>query len=97
MKVTIDPTHICSIHCTYALVFEDGYTFSSQDSNTYHPSFETVRRILESHGYLKTETWHNGDRVLKPFVMNGYQFSVDDQFPCPDACFWNAIRNQELK
>ena len=46
-----------------------------------HPKFATLRNQLEAEGYIKTcrQSW-NGDRVLKPFALNGIKFEVNDKF-----------------
>ena len=58
-----------------------GY-ISSKD----HPAFTELRDRLEHEGYIKTErSWHNGDRVLKPFYLNNMYFDVGEQFSCAPA------------
>ncbi len=51
-----------------------------------HPEFTRLREQLGQEGYIQIERgWWNGDRVLKPFSLNGYTFKVDEQFSCGDA------------
>lgn len=46
------------------------------------PEFKALRNQLEAEGYIRCQrTWWNGDRVLKPFFLNGVRFDCDDQFP----------------
>jgi hypothetical protein len=40
--------------------------------NEDHPEFAKLREKLGSEGYISIERgWWNGDRVLKPFYLNG--------------------------
>lgn len=51
-----------------------------------HPEFARLRDELEELGYIKTNrNWNNGDRVLKPFTLNGYKFEADNAFLCASA------------
>lgn len=51
-----------------------------------HPEFERFRCQLETEGYIEVERgWHNGDRVLKPFRLNGFLFKRGSKFPCAPA------------
>jgi len=46
-----------------------------------HPEFDRFREMLGVEGYIKIERgWWNGDRVLKPFTLNGVEFEVGEQF-----------------
>jgi len=46
-----------------------------------HPEFDRFREQLGVEGYISIERgWWNGDRVLKPFTLNGVKFEVGDQF-----------------
>jgi hypothetical protein len=50
-----------------------------------HPEFTKLRDELESLGYIKTfRSSSNGDRVLKPFKLNGKRFKKNETFYC--AC-----------
>lgn len=61
------------------------YSISSVD----HPEFTALRDRLEQQGHIKTERqWWNGDRVLKPFRLNGVLFRPDEQFSCAAAMKW---------
>ena len=57
-----------------------------------HPEFTRLREQLETEGYIEVEhKWHNGDRVLKPFRLNGFDFDEGCKFPCATA-LGNAIK-----
>ena len=46
-----------------------------------HPEFTKLREKLGKQGYIQIERgWHNGDRVLKPFYLNGFKFEKGDKF-----------------
>lgn len=54
--------------------------------NKDHDEFTKLRDQLEEQGYIKTErSWWNGDRVLKPFYLNGWRFKKNHKFPCAAA------------
>jgi hypothetical protein len=54
-------------------------------ASTDHPKFTKLREKLGELGYIKIERgWVNGDRVTKPFTLNGLKFKVGEQFSC--AC-----------
>jgi hypothetical protein len=51
-----------------------------------HPEFARLREQLGEQGYIKIERgWVNGDRVTKPFTLNGLKFKVGEQFSCAGA------------
>lgn len=51
-------------------------------SSRPHPKFAELRDRLEDEGYIEVERrWHNGDRVLKPFILNELIFEKGDKFP----------------
>jgi hypothetical protein len=51
-----------------------------------HPKFTDLRNKLEDEGYIQVErSWWNGDRVLKPFYLNGIGFNKGETFPCAAA------------
>ncbi len=51
-----------------------------------HPEFTKLREQLGQLGYISIERgWWNGDRVEKPFTLNGHKFKVGEQFSCGDA------------
>lgn len=52
-------------------------TASSDDSI----EFKALREQLGKLGYIQIQRgWWNGDRVLKPFMLNGVKFKKDTQF-----------------
>ena len=55
-------------------------------SNKDHDEFTKLRDQLEELGYISTvrNCW-NGDRVLKPFYLNGWRFKKNHRFPCAAA------------
>lgn len=65
-----------------------------------HPEFTKLREQLEADGYIKIErSWWNGDKVLKPFKINGISLKKNGTFYCAVA-LGNAIgvaRNMGLK
>lgn len=51
-----------------------------------HPEFTKFREQLGELGYISIErNWWNGDRVEKPFTLNGVKFKVGRQFPSAGA------------
>lgn len=51
-----------------------------------HEEFTKLRHELAADGYISLELrFVNGDRVLKPFTLNGYAFNINEQFPCASA------------
>jgi hypothetical protein len=55
-------------------------------SSIDHPEFAQLREQLGSEGYISIERgWWNGDRVLKPFRLNGCKFKEGEQFSCGPA------------
>ena len=58
----------------------------SMTSSADHPEFAKLRKQLGELGYIKIETgWWNGDRVLKPFKLNGLILEEGEQFSCASA------------
>ena len=50
------------------------------------PEFKNLRNQLEELGYITcVRTWWNGDRVVKPFQLNGLLFKKGEQFSCGAA------------
>ena len=50
------------------------------------PEFKALRNQLEADGFIECQrSWWNGDRVLKPFVLNGHKFKKYEQFSCGAA------------
>lgn len=68
------------------ITFDDGKTLPCDSYSTIdHPKFTELRDKLEQEGYIKTERLYwNGDRVLKPFILNGMAFNLHENFYC--AC-----------
>ena len=51
-----------------------------------HPAFTELRENLQRLGHIEIQRhWWNGDRVLKPFKLNGHQFSKGQQFASASA------------
>jgi len=51
-----------------------------------HPEFAKLREHLGEQGYIEIQRgWWNGDRVLKPFTLNGLKFKIGKQFSCAGA------------
>lgn len=59
-----------------------GQDMCASMSTEDHPEFAKLRNQLEAEGYIRTvrNSW-NGDRVLKPFYLNGARFMVHERFP----------------
>jgi len=58
----------------------------SVTASTDHPEFARLREQLGAEGYITIERgWINGDRVTKPFTLNGLKFKVGAQFSCAGA------------
>ena len=67
--------------------WDKSVTIGSKD----HDEFTKLRNQLEEEGYIKTERgWWNGDRVLKPFMLNEWKFRKGQQFSC-GAAMKNSI------
>ena len=63
-----------------------------------HPEFTKIRNRLEKQGYIQIERgWWNGDRVIKPFSLNGFKFKKHDKFPCASALdIWLSVEEKKL-
>jgi hypothetical protein len=100
MDFFIDLNHLIDVHHDHVKYTVDMENPSNEDllkilknehkieSTKYvnHPEFMLLRDELEELGYIKTNhNWHNSDRVLKPFTLNGYKFEVDNAFLCAAA------------
>lgn len=60
-----------------------------------HPEFAKLRKQLGELGYIYIETgWWNGDRVLKPFKLNGLILDEGEQFSSAAAfgTRWSVIQ-----
>ena len=74
---------------------EDRYRSTSHDD---HPEFSELRNKLEKEGFIKCERgWWNGDRVLKPFTLNGARFRKDEKFCSGAAIKWDVEHKQKDK
>jgi hypothetical protein len=61
----------------------------SSITNDDHPEFKALREKLGDLGYISIERgWWNGDRVLKPFTLNGAKFKKGDKFVSGAAMKW---------
>lgn len=58
-----------------------GKGYCSSTGSDDGPEFKALRNQLESDGYIQCQrSWWNGDRVLKPFKLNGLKFTKGEQF-----------------
>ena len=63
-------------------------------SNDDHPEFKKLREQLGELGYIYIERgWWNGDRVLKPFSLNGARFKKGEQF-CSGAAIKRDVESR---
>lgn len=107
MNFTIPEEYICdvTVRTEYDLIkdrdnptHEDlikilkGYDKCYSISNKDHDEFTKLRDQLEQEGYIQTQrNWWNGDRVLKPFYLNGWRFKKNHKFPSA-AALGNSIK-----
>ena len=64
------------------------------------PEFKALRNQLEELGYIKCERrWWNGDRVVKPFQLNGLKFKKGEQFSSGAALKFHldSLRRRQSK
>lgn len=80
----IKPEYLCDVFSGLKYYDSKQASFGSV-SFDYHPAFQTLRSHLESNGYIETQQWHNGDRVLKPFFLNNFLLCAGDRFYCASA------------
>lgn len=80
----INPEYLCSVFSGLKYYNSKQESFGSV-SHDYHPAFQKLRGHLERNGYIETQPWHNGDRVLKPFFLNNYLLCPGDKFYCASA------------
>jgi len=100
-KFKIDKKYVTSVRKEENVIFYcdtgeqiEGMALSHID----HPKFTELRDKLESEGYIKTERlFWNGDRVLKPFYLNGTKFNKGQQFSCASALSCVLYRKYENK
>ena len=101
MKFTIDEQYICDVTVRTEHDFikdrsnptdEDlikilkGWDKSVSISNKDHDEFTRLRNQLGELGYIEiVRNYWNGDRVLKPFMLNEWQFRKGHKFPCAAA------------
>ena len=63
-----------------------------------HPDFADLRNKLESQGFIECQrSWWNGDRVLKPFKLNGAPFYKGEKFSCGAAIKYTVEQKQKNK
>lgn len=85
-KYTLDEKYMTDVYCGLTCEYNEYGKSHSVMSHIDHPAFTTLRDHLEAKGYIKTErNWHNGDVVLKEFMLNEHTFKEGDQFPCATA------------
>lgn len=78
---TIKPEYFCSINQDFSWIDSKGCKSGILASHVDHPAFAALRNHLEGRGYIETQrTCGNGDRVLKPFYLNGKYFERGDKF-----------------
>lgn len=78
------------------LLILEGKGNCSVTSSEDHPEFVKLRQQLGELGYIHIEHgWVNGDRVLKPFKLNGLIFEEGNQFSCAAALgtTWSVIQH----
>ena len=82
-KVRLKEEHFVDVYCGVDIeLTETGSSFFI-GSTCYHPAFTALRTWLEVRGFLKTHQWHNGDKVLKPFIINDIYLDVGESFLSP--------------
>ena len=115
-EFVIDPEFLCNVFIhrswnSYAnkdtITNEDlikilqGEGYNSISSDDDHPEFKKLREQLGELGYIRIERgWWNGDRVLKPFTLNGARFRKDEQFCCGAAIKYDVesrLRHQRKR
>ena len=76
----------------------DNVAYSSYKSID-HPKFTELREQLGKDGYIEIQRgWWNGDRVLKPFKLNGRLFKKGDQYSCAAAqSVYNNLNKKNAK
>ena len=79
----IKEEYLTTLPVTYSWTSDSGLHCSTMGDKV-HPSFEGLRTCLEEVGYIKTERWWNGDRVLQSFRLNGALFQPGDRFLSPE-------------
>ncbi len=81
----IDEEYLTQVSVTYSWINGSGGK-NKTTSHVDHPSFTGLREHLGARGYIEIQrNWWNGDRVLKPFKLNTYDFMPGDQFSSAGA------------
>jgi hypothetical protein len=92
----INEEYFTSVNTDFSWINPDGSTAGILASHVDHPAFDALRKHLSSRGYVEIPNYTcvNGDRVLKPFILNGVLFKVGRKFPCASAMsgHLNSIR-----
>jgi hypothetical protein len=89
-EFTIDEQYFCSVTekgTTTITIVDTRQTIKDLEFTKQidHPEFTKLREMLSEQGYIEIQLgWWNGDRVTKPFILNGMKFRKGDRFPC--AC-----------
>ena len=97
-EFTLDEKYICDVYCGYNVELDEyGAQNTGMISHVDHPAFTTLRDVLETRGYIKTQrNWSNGDVVLHDFWLNDWYFQAGQQFPCA-AAMGNQMRIAKKK
>lgn len=82
--IEIDKNYVFTEDDTWnALLGNRGYSITSLEDTA---EFSILRNKLGLEGFIFIETsYHNGDRVLKPFYLNDKLFKTNDIFYCSSA------------
>ena len=89
----INEEYLTSVPVSWKMIDSHGKNYGTS-SVVDHPSFSALRDVLERRGFIKTErNWHNGDRVISDFKLNGELFKEGEQFSCA-AALGNQLRVQ---
>lgn len=88
--------YFTSVQIPFGRISPSG-NYSSNLRTEDHPAFSNLREYLGREGFIKIErSWWNGDRVLKPFYLNGLLFNKGDQFASASAQSYNAKRKMKV-
>ena len=70
----------------------------SSTTSDDHPEFKELRNKLETECFIECQRmWWNGDRVLKPFTLNGARFRKNEKFCSAGAIKWDVEHKQKDK
>lgn len=88
---TIADECLTQINIAYSWVTPTGHTGAILANSVDHPAFDDLRKRLAGQGYIQIPEYPcwNGDRVLKPFILNRATFNIGDKF-----CSGAAIKSQ---